>query len=153
MMESMNDLVWTIKADNDSFEQVVYRMRAFAGTMCEAKGIVLLFKADPKAEKLELGMERRKNIYLIFKEAVNNAVKYSDCNLLSVSIRVEDNLLIVHVKDDGIGFNPTHINSKNDLLGGNGLRGMRTRASEMNAQISIDTQPNAGCIITLTLRL
>jgi signal transduction histidine kinase len=106
MMESMNDMVWTIKADNDNFEHVVYRMRAFAGKMCEAKGIVLLFKADPKVEKLELGMERRKNIYLIFKEAVNNAVKYSDCDLLSIAIRQEDDQLMVYIKDDGIGFDP-----------------------------------------------
>lgn len=153
MMESMNDMVWTIKADNDNFEHVVYRMRAFAGKMCEAKGIVLLFKADPKVEKLELGMERRKNIYLIFKEAVNNAVKYSDCDLLSIAIRQEDDQLMVYIKDDGIGFDPAHINGKNDLLGGNGLRGMQTRAKEMNAELTIDSQPGAGCIITLKLQL
>ncbi len=149
MMESMNDMVWTIKADNDSFEHVVYRMRAFAGKMTEAKGMVLQFKADPKAEQLKLGMEKRKNIYLIFKEAVNNAVKYSDGRLLSTVIRQEDNRLIVQLKDDGIGFDPDNYNQGNDLLGGNGMQSMKNRAKEINAQLKVESAPGQGCTVTL----
>ncbi len=149
MMESMNDMVWTIKADNDSFEHVVYRMRAFAGTMTEAKDMVLQFKVDPKAEKLELGMEKRKNIYLIFKETVNNAAKYSNAKKLSVVIRQEEDLLIMQIKDDGIGFDPENYNRKNELLGGNGLQGMMGRAKEMNADMQIEASEGNGCIITL----
>ncbi|MEX1190265.1 MAG: triple tyrosine motif-containing protein [Bacteroidia bacterium] len=150
IMEGMNDMVWTIKADNDSFEHVIYRMRAFAGKMCEAKGIILLFNAEPKAEKLKLGMNMRKNIYLIFKEAVNNAVKYSECEQLSVTIR-QENKLIIQISDNGIGFDPDNYNHANELLGGNGLRGIQSRAKEIGAHITIESKSNQGCIITLRM--
>ncbi len=149
MIEGMNDLVWTIKADNDSFEKVVSRMRAFAVKMTEARGITLQFRADPKAEALDLNMEKRKNIYLIFKEAVNNAAKYSNTEILTVQVRFENGTLIIHVKDEGDGFNP--LDSKNHVnpLGGNGLHGMQARAKEINADFNLKSSPGDGCIVTL----
>lgn len=153
MMEGMNDIVWTIKVDNDSFEQVIYRMRAFGGRMSETKGVQFQFDTDPKAERLELGMTLRKNIYLIFKETVNNAIKYSNCKNLIVTIFYSNNLLTLKIKDDGIGFKTDDYDKNSELLGGNGIKGMQMRAREIKAKLSIESQPEQGCIITLTLNI
>jgi signal transduction histidine kinase/ligand-binding sensor domain-containing protein len=149
MMESMNDIVWTIKADNDSFEQVVDRMRAFAVSMTEARDIVLHFDADAVAEKLKMNMDQRKNIYLIFKEAVNNAVKYAACKNLYIHISVNKNKLEVSIVDDGLGF---ELGAKeNAQLGGNGMKGMQTRAKDIGGILSVESTKGKGTTIVLTV--
>ena len=150
MMESMNDIVWTIKADNDSFEQVVDRMRAFAVNITEAQNIVLHFTADALAEKLKMNMDQRKNIYLIFKEAMNNAVKYAVCKNLYVQISVSKNMLEVSIKDDGAGF---EISEKGKGLGGNGMLSMQARAKAINGNLSIESTKDEGTRVLLVLPL
>lgn len=151
MMESMNDMVWTIKADNDSFEQVVNRMRAFAVNMTEVQDIELHFTADKQAEKLSLDMSQRKNVYLIFKEAVNNAVKYSGCKNLRISIaNIQDSLRLI-VEDDGKGFDYESQLTSKQLLGGNGLRGMQLRAREINSTLKLTSVLQKGTKVELVM--
>src|SRR5690606_367537 len=77
MLDAMADIVWTINPENDQFEKIILRMRNFAYEVLGAKGIDFEFVADDEVEKLKLLMDVRKNLYLIFKEAVNNMIKYS----------------------------------------------------------------------------
>ncbi len=153
MMESMNDMVWTIKADNDSFEHVVNRMRAFAVNMTEAKDIVLHFNADARTEKLQLNMEQRKNIYLLFKETINNAVKYSACNNIYVAISQTEHKLEIRIKDDGVGFELETVTQNNLQLGGNGLRGMKLRAKQIQADLQIHTGEGLGSEVVFSMPL
>src|SRR5436190_14971713 len=78
MLDSMADIVWTINPENDNFEKIIIRMRAFAYELLGAKDIEFEFNADESTGKLKLPMTVRKNLYLIFKEAANNMAKYSD---------------------------------------------------------------------------
>ncbi len=149
MMESMNDIVWTIKAENDSFEHVLNRMRSFASNCAETKGIRLLFEVRNSAEKLELGMEIRRNIYLIFKESLNNAVKYSECTELSVNISLQAETLYISVTDNGKGFDTEKELSNRTTLGGNGLKGVKFRANELGASLNIKSEFNQGTSIEL----
>lgn len=151
MMESMNDMVWTIKADNDRFEHVINRMRAFSVNLCEAKGTHLTFEADNSADNLNLDMRLRKNLYLIFKEAVNNSVKYSEADSLRISIMLSNSILLVMVQDNGIGFDQSAQTKSLLNLGGNGLSGMKKRAEEIGAQIDIDSEN--GTRIDVRVRL
>lgn len=88
-------------------------------------------------------MEKRKNLFLIFKEAVNNAIKYSGCAALQVSFSKEENVLSMMVQDDGKGFDTVIKQS------GNGLRNMRERALAVHGTIAIDSAPGKGSIIKL----
>lgn len=77
MMESMSDMVWAINPVNDSFEKVILRMKEFAAEILEPARINYYFTETGELEKTQLNPEQRKDIYLIFKEALNNVVKYS----------------------------------------------------------------------------
>lgn len=153
MMESMNDIVWTISTDNDHFDMVVYRMRSFAANVAEAKGIQLHFNVTGQVEEVELNMEWRKNIYLIFKEAVNNAVKHAECNHLHVNISQKAQELEIKIQDDGQGFNPSEVNTNGENMGGYGLSGMKARAKAIQAKLEIHSAPLQGTTIELKIKV
>ena len=83
IIESMDDIVWTINPENDSFEKVIIRMRSFAYQMLKAKKVDFTFDVDEHLNSLTLPMQVRKNFYLIFKEAITNLVKHSEVHIKS----------------------------------------------------------------------
>jgi len=143
MLDAMADIVWTVKPENDQFEKIIMRMRNFAYELLGAKKIDFEFIADEDVEKFRLPMEVRKNLYLIFKEATNNIVKYSEARRAMFSIKGEKNNLTMIIRDNGKGFN---INAFND---GNGLKNMKKRAKEIGANFIIDSHPGDGTVIQL----
>ena len=93
-------------------------------------------------------MTKRKNFYLIFKEAVNNALKYSDCSNLWVNIRYFNGRLQLLVRDDGKGFDPREAKAAR-TLSGNGLQNMKIRAREMKGSCDVISESGTGTRIDL----
>jgi len=145
MLEAMADIVWTINPENDQFEQIILRMRNFAYDLLGTKKIEFEFDADEDVADLKLSMEVRKNIYLIFKEATNNMVKYSGADKALFSIKDKKNILTMLIRDNGKGFDTSQVTD------GNGLRNMRNRAEEMGAQLTIDSGFGKGTTIELSI--
>lgn len=153
MMEGMNDIVWATKADNDTFEQVTNRMRAFAVNVTEAKDILLKFDVDKGVEKVKVNMNQRKNIYLLYKEVINNAIKHADCKHMEIVLSLANKKLGIIIKDDGKGFNLNEVQNITDNLGGNGIKGMQERAKQIGAKLDIDSIPGKGTTVSLSLSL
>lgn len=151
VMESMNDIVWAIRSDQDRIHHVVQRMRAFLAEACEARAWTFGFTEDAALAERELSMVQRRNLYLVFKEAVNNAIKYSGGTRLEVALTRERGELLLLVRDDGTGFDPAAPESTRSL-GGNGLPNMRLRATEMGGRLELDTAPGQGTTVTLRFR-
>ncbi|XVJ65274.1 MAG: hypothetical protein HEQ40_03560 [Lacibacter sp.] len=147
MMEAMDDIVWAIKPANDSMHKVVGRMREFATNVFEAKDIDLEFKADEAVNNVNINMEARRDFFLIFKEAVNNAAKYSKCDKAIVEVYVDHQKLILKVTDNGIGFDVKAAD------GGNGLGNMQKRADALRGKMQIHSSPGEGTMVTLTVPL
>ncbi len=145
MVTGMSDIVWAINPDNDSGEKLVQRMKNYATDMCAVKNIRLHFSTHDKIVALNLSPEKRKNIYLVFKEAVNNAVKYSGAKNLWVSLLPDGKYNSLTIKDDGEGFDTTTVRH------GNGLKNMQMRANEIKAKLRIVSQINDGTQVQLTV--
>ena len=145
MLEAMADIVWTINPENDQFEQIILRMRNFAYDLLGTKKIEFEFDADEDVASLKLSMEVRKNIYLIFKEATNNMVKYSGADKALFRIKGEKNILTMLIRDNGKGFDTSQSTN------GNGLRNMKNRAEEMGAHLMIDSAFGKGTTIELSI--
>jgi signal transduction histidine kinase len=143
MLDAMADIVWTIKPENDQFEKIIMRMRNFAYELLGAKKIDFEFVADDDVAKINLAMEVRKNLYLIFKEATNNMVKYAEANKARFAINAERNNLTMMIRDNGKGFDV------NTVSEGNGLKNMKKRAEEIGASLVIDSFPGIGTTIQL----
>jgi ligand-binding sensor domain-containing protein len=84
LSESMQDIIWTIQTRHESLQDVVSRMREFGLKMAEAKQIDFRMQVSDKFHSTRFHVEQRRNVYLIFKESINNAVKYSHCTRLEV---------------------------------------------------------------------
>ncbi|HMK24810.1 MAG TPA: two-component regulator propeller domain-containing protein [Chitinophagaceae bacterium] len=147
MVGNMSDIVWAINPENDSFEKMLSRMQNLAAELCAVKNILLYFTADEKLNHLQLNMKQRRNIYLIFKEALNNALKYANCRNMRVEIRKENRLVVLSVKDDGKGF--PEVPFSENRRGGEGLKNMQHRAAEINGELTIETGENKGTHILL----
>lgn len=149
MGDDMNDIIWAINPRNDTFESIITRLKNYASRLTQSKDIVLNFHADETLNRLELEMEERKNLYLICKEAINNAVKYSACKSLTVKLEKNKNQLCIEVSDDGCGFD-LHTFKEGWDEAGNGLKNMHNRAEDLNATLKVSSQPEAGTKIKLT---
>lgn len=145
MLEAMADIVWTINPENDQFEKIIDRMRLFAFELLGAKKIDFEFQADDAIAKMKLPMNVRQNVYLIFKEATNNMVKYSDANKVLFSIRRTSGNLMLTIRDNGKGFDVNHATQ------GNGLKNMKKRAEDIGARLLLESEPGAGTTIQLIL--
>ncbi|NNV55391.1 sensor histidine kinase [Limnovirga soli] len=147
MIENMSDIVWMIKPGNDDFKSIENRMLNFANELCTPAGIAFNFNIDASTDALKISMEQRRDIYLIFKESVNNAVKYAHCHSISASITQKNKLLQINISDDGEGFDAWHIKN------GNGLDNMRKRAEAHNGSFNIVSATGEGTEIVITFPL
>jgi signal transduction histidine kinase len=143
LMERMDDIVWSISPRNDSLENLLMRVRHFATTLFEARGIDYSIDIQKNINEVDLPMDYRQHIYLILKEAINNLVKYSRATRAALEVRFDSQHLTLSVRDDGRGFDP------DSPATGNGISGMQRRARMMNAGLSIVSSPGAGASIRL----
>jgi signal transduction histidine kinase len=148
MISEMSDTVWAINPRNDNMDTMLGRMESFARPLLASQEIVFHFSYDPGIKQLSLEMTKRKNFYLIFKEAVNNALKYSGCKNLWVTIKHRHGQLYLIVKDDGNGFDTAKV-EKTQSMSGNGMQNMCMRAKEMKGDCAITSEPGKGTSIAL----
>src|SRR5690606_17403811 len=111
--------------------------------ICNSRNIACSFSADDLNE-LKLSMKQKKNTYLIFKEAVNNAVKYSETKKLDIKLIQQNKQLEMVIKDYGNGFD------EKTILKGNGLENMQNRAKELNGNLRLTSKQEFGTEIKLS---
>ena len=151
MMETMSDIVWSVNPANDLFENLINRMRAYASSVTEAADIKLDFESDLELNKINITMLQRKNLYLIFKEAVNNSLKHSNCHNLRVKLFITGKKLSLLVADNGKGMvDDTNFELK---MGGNGISNMHSRSKESKGSISITSSPEGGTAVQFSLNV
>ncbi|HEY6503856.1 MAG TPA: ATP-binding protein, partial [Chitinophagaceae bacterium] len=132
-----------IRPDNDKMENMVIRMREYLSHSLEPKNITIDFIADEHIMNESLHMEQRRDLLLIFKEAINNIAKYSQCMHTQIKLDRQNGFLRMMIKDDGIGFDMNRARTSN------GIRNMQRRAGLMDGEITIDSGPGKGTRIEL----
>jgi ligand-binding sensor domain-containing protein/two-component sensor histidine kinase len=146
-MELMSDIVWSINPKNDKMEMIITRMRQYASETLEASRIAFHLDVDKESYTLSLPIDKRKDFYLIFKEAINNLAKYSQATTADIRIETKKQTLCMSISDNGKGFDPMVTYS------GNGLKNMRSRATQIHGELHLESTPGKGTTIILTLPL
>lgn len=145
LVDSMNDIVWSINPDNDSLEDAILKLETFAVELLEGKGMEVYLSVPDDSIKFELPLDVRRNLLLIFKEMVNNTAKHSSARNVHIKIEIFKSLLPdgnpgikIIIEDDGIGFN----NAKQ--TNGNGIKNMFRRAESLNGNFKITSSKDSG---------
>lgn len=162
LVESMSDIVWAINPKKDRLSDLTQRMRRFASDVFTARGVRFHFEAPPVSAAdgdVRLGADLRREVFLIFKESVNNAVKHSGAARAEVEFRLEGGELLLRVTDDGRGFDATVAERSGEYertvggRGGNGLRSLYKRAHELGGTYEVCSAPGAGTTVSLRVPL
>lgn len=138
IMESMSDMVWSINPDNDSLQKTIAKMKEFSAEILEPKNMTYQFHMEDSLNGISLDVAKRKNFFLIFKEIINNAAKYSEGTVVNICISKTAAELQMTIEDNGKGFDQTKSN------GGNGLRNIKERAAEISSFIQLNSSPGSG---------
>ena len=86
----MSDIVWTINPQKDHLSDLTRRMLSFASELFTARDIAFDFRAPGAEHDMRLGAGVRREVFLIFKESVNNLVRHSGCTRADVEFRIVD---------------------------------------------------------------
>ena len=142
--ESMREIVWSINPDIDTLGEALPRMLHYASQLLEARGIELQAEITPEVERLKLSMQQRRDVYLIFKEAVNNLARHSNASRASVHFECSGDILTMRIADNGSGFGAVTAATHN------GLKNMRERALQHRWALEVRSRPQQGTTITLS---
>lgn len=152
MVDSMSDIVWAINPQKDHLSDLVQRMRRFASDILDAKDILYRFHLAEKSGDAVLGADIRREVYLIFKECLNNLMKYAGATEVELSVEVENGALVISVKDNGKGFDVKEkLNGKYDGFGGNGLINMRRRTENLGGKFEIESEKDVGTSVVIRI--
>lgn len=147
-VESISDLIWSVKPHPDFLNDMADRLREYAGKVLESQDIDYKINIPRNLPILDLDIEARRNLYLVFKEAINNAVKHSQCTQLKIELSVLPDVIKLLVADNGIGFDPK---AKKDVGVGLGLSNMGKRARDIGGELKIESELGKGTVMSFSL--
>jgi ligand-binding sensor domain-containing protein/signal transduction histidine kinase len=145
MIASMSDIVWAINPSHDQLRDLVQRMRRFASDVLSARDIEFVFRA-PADQELKMDADTRRQLFLVFKEAINNIARHSGCKRVEIELARDRDGLVLRIQDDGKGLAAAAAAASG---GGHGLPSMQARAGLIGGDIAIASEPGRGTSITI----
>ena len=143
------DILWSLKPSNDNLYEILHRIRDFGIELFQDTEVNFIFTGtDEKWRNFRLPMDMSRNLIMIFKEALNNALKYSGAKNVTLEVILRNkNILQLVLKDDGKGFDVQMVKK------GNGLINMNTRTGRLSGKLYVDSRKDKGTIINLTFKV
>jgi ligand-binding sensor domain-containing protein/signal transduction histidine kinase len=147
LVDSMSDIVWAINPQRDNLGDLAFRMQRFANDVLGA-GVELDFQIPEEWGDTRLQADVRREVFLIFKEGINNIVKHSSCTHVQIRVSLEGTRLVMELEDDGEGFQPEESDGH-----GHGLASMSERARRLGGNLEVRSVPGKGTLLRLIVAL
>ena len=149
LVDAMSDIVWAINPQKDHLSDLNGKMRRFAADSFTPRRIKFTFDAPDLTDDLPLGANLRREVFLIFKEAVNNVVKHAAARAVEIDFKIEREEIRLTVRDDGCGFAVENSNG----AGGHGLASMTERAKSLGGELKINSLGGSGTSLEVRVPL
>ncbi len=139
LVDNLQDIIWILNPKNDTLDSLAAYIREHALQFFEPFETEVHFAYPSKYPDIKLSEEKRRNIFLTVKESFNNIAKHAWCNKVTVSIHYDAKDIHISIRDDGKGFNMSHVRQF-----ANGLSGMQHRMEQIGGHFSIQSRPGQG---------
>lgn len=145
MTEALDEIVWNMKMPDENFDELVAKMVNYAQAYLEDPELDFKVEVGPNFQGKRMKMSKRRELFLIFKELLNNIRKHSRATQVRIQLAERDGIFHLCVEDNGIGFDPVLRTERN------GLKNLNDRIIKRKGSVHIDSKCNQGCRITLSL--
>ncbi len=145
---SMDEVLWAVNPRRDTLHDFTAYVCKYAQKFLHPTGIECLLDVEPGITATACDLPLRRSLLMAVKEALNNAVKYSEATELLLKIQWQDRRLVIIVRDNGKGFDPAKANPER-----NGLTNMAQRMTEIGGHFRLHSQPGQGCRIEFSIPL
>ncbi len=149
LIDATSDMAWALDPQSDDLPSLLARLRRMVADVFDGSGVAWSFAGPEAAATSALGAEQRRHLFLVLKEAVQNAARHARPGHVAVRVAVIGGRIVAEVEDDGVGFDPT----SEDAVSGHGMTSMRRRAQDLGGSLEVATRPNGGTLIRLTAPL
>jgi signal transduction histidine kinase len=142
LVTAMSDIVWSIDSRNDSVENILDKMRNFGSTVLSTKDVNFNLAHSGLDVKKKLSVDVRENLYLIYKEAINNIAKHANASKVNVILRNDSDKFTMTIIDDGKGW------EGNERPSGHGTRNMKMRAERLGGRVEFVRDDGTRVVLT-----
>jgi signal transduction histidine kinase/ligand-binding sensor domain-containing protein len=145
-VDAMGDIVWAIDPHRDTPTHLAQRMRRLSSDLLSARGIEVRFEISD-ASQPRLGADVRREVFLIFKEALHNITRHAQATRVEIVLSIAQHRLELVVQDDGCGFDSARARD------GQGLRNMVRRAQGLGGTLAVTSADGTGARLVLSVPL
>lgn len=143
VISMMKDVIWSIDSRNDSMKDLLDRMYEHLYDMLSGNEIAFNFNHETLKGTEKIDVNFRQNVFLIFKECINNVVKHSGATKVEILFKKEGKHMLLSIKDNGESFVNKSIHT------GQGLKNMQMRAKQLNGTIEQNTESGFEIVLTI----
>jgi len=144
VVDSMGDIVWSIRAEEHGMESLIRRMREFALDLLYSQGIDFELRTPDMGKPAELSLQARRQVFLIFKECIHNAARHSHCTAVVAELRIAEREAVLTVEDNGTG-----LRTEDKITGGTGISNIERRSAELGGRMELTSKPGEGCCFAI----
>lgn len=141
IVTSLDDIVWSIDARNDTLGDLTDRMQDYILNVLEPKNFYVEYDFEDLKMENKLAVPIKENLYLIFKEAVNNISKYSNGDKVTLKMNTINGDFKFTIHDNGTS-------GRGAKKTGHGLRNMDMRAKRIGADIDVSTKNGFTVVVS-----
>ncbi|MBL7772940.1 MAG: tetratricopeptide repeat protein [Chitinophagaceae bacterium] len=145
-MSQVGDLVWSLNLDVRSIDDIMSRITSFCTLALAESDTAFEISSSNNANEVSIPPLTAKEVYLILKEGVNNAIKHAVASNIIIHCTYSNSFLEFTIKDDGKGFESS--NAKLNL-GGKGIKNIKRRTERISGVLDITSAHGKGCTLLL----
>lgn len=148
MISRLNVIVWALNPKYDNLDSLVSYIRRYFGEYLDNFGISFNMEEPVVIPELTITPDYRRNAFYAIQEAMHNAVKHGACSAISLGLNINNNNMLITIRDNGKGFDQGKAGTY-----GNGLINMKKRAEELGGSFDIQSSPGNGTRILFKIKL
>jgi signal transduction histidine kinase len=147
-IQTMDEIVWAVNPKNDTLKEMADYLVYFTEDFLRPSGIVCSLDVPLNLPNLAVTAEVRHHLFMVLKEALNNAVRHAQAKHMRLGLALNAGRLSIEIFDDGRGFV-----LDDAATVGNGLENMRKRLSEIGGEFQLQSRPGEGTSVRLQVAL